>query len=65
MTLHLTHWRDARAPGKGREGKRFENGLMSHLELVHGYAATRLYALTVIQQVFRHEAEHPFERGHN
>lgn len=56
--------RDARVPGKGRDGKRTENGLQAHLQLVHGYAAAQLTGLETIQVVFRHEAEHPFPRGH-
>lgn len=64
MKLIERTFRDAREPGKGREGKRTENGLVSHLALIHGYAATRIRALTVIQLVMRHEAEHPFARGH-
>lgn len=56
-------WREAMRP-KDRAGKRTENGLQAHLRLEHGYTVLALSALSTVQLVFRHEREHPFERGH-
>lgn len=65
-SLLKAHWRAAREPGNGRAGKPEQNGLEAHLALVHGYAATRLWALTVLQLVFKHQndvAVHPHEHA--
>lgn len=61
--MNLMDFRTARLPGKGRDGKRTENGLQAHLAVVHGYAEHSLRALTVIQLVLRHERLHPLTRG--
>lgn len=42
---------------------RGENGLQTHLHLIHGYARSRLTGLEIIQLVFLHKRATD-ERGH-
>lgn len=64
----MTNWQDALDealnPGKGRDGKIHENGLRAHLQVVHGYARTRLTGLETIKLVMKHQSEHRGNPGH-